>query len=122
MNKYILCLAILLVCSTGVLAQSGKGTLKVTSFPSGAQVIIDGVSTGKTTPMAISLSIGEHIVTVSIPNSGWTPDTRPVTIVSGNNDLSVTLLPLLTVVHKDPRARRVRKEFKGRREPHDRRV
>jgi hypothetical protein len=34
---------------------------------------------------------------VSIPNSGWNPDTRVVTIAGGNNDLSVTLLPMLTV-------------------------
>jgi hypothetical protein len=33
---------------------------------------------------------------VSIPNSGWGADTRTVTIVAGNNDLSVTLLPLVT--------------------------
>jgi hypothetical protein len=102
MKKYVLCLAVVVVCSTGVLAQSGNGALKVTSFPSGAQVTVDGVTTGKTTPMSISLSIGEHLVTVSIPNSGWNPDTRPVTIVSGNNDLSVTLLPVLTVGPQGP--------------------
>jgi hypothetical protein len=121
MNKYVLCLAVILMCSTGVLAQSGNGALKVTSFPSGAQVIVDGVSTGKTTPMSISLTIGEHIVTVSLPNSGWNPDTRPVTIVSGNNDLSVTLLPVVTVGPQGPAARRARKGFKARREIQDRR-
>ena len=97
MNKLAFLLAVLLLCSTAVLAQSSNGALKVTSFPSGAQVIVDGVNSGKTTPMSISLSVGEHTVTVSIPNSGWNPDTRTVTIVSGNNDLSVTLLPMLTV-------------------------
>jgi hypothetical protein len=95
MNKFAFCLVVILLCSTGVFAQSGA--LKVTSFPSGAQVVIDGINTGKTTPMSVSLSVGEHTVTVSIPNSGWNPDTRTVSIVSGNNDLSVTLLPLLTV-------------------------
>jgi len=83
-----------LFCSV---AQAQNGALKVTSFPSGASVKIDGVDTGKTTPMSTSLSIGDHTVVVWIPNSGWNPDTRPVTIVSGNNDLSVTLLPMLTV-------------------------
>ena len=102
MNRATLCLAVILLCSTGVFAQSGSGALKVTSFPSGAQVTIDGVYTGKTTPMSISLSVGDHTVTVSIPNSGWNPDTRTVTVVSGNNDLSVTLLPVLTVGPQGP--------------------
>jgi len=74
-----------------------NGSLKVTSFPSGAQVIIDDVNTGKLTPMSTSLSIGEHTVRVQIPSSGWNPDVRTVTIVAGNNDLSVTLLPSLTI-------------------------
>ena len=78
-------------------AQTTSGALKVTSFPSGAHVSVDGVDSGKLTPMSISLSVGDHTVVVSIPNSGWNPDTRTVTIVSGNNDLSVTLLPTLTV-------------------------
>ena len=73
-----------------------SGTLKVTSFPSGAQVLVDGADTGKVTAMNIALSEGEHIVTVRIPNSGWNADTRTVTIVAGNNDLSVTLLPILS--------------------------
>jgi hypothetical protein len=46
--------------------------------------------------MNISLPEGDHVVTVQIPGSGWNPDTRTVTIVSGNNDLSVTLLPTAT--------------------------
>jgi hypothetical protein len=75
---------------------ASAATLKVSSFPSGAQVIVDGVNTGKVTPANVSLPEGEHIVTVQIPDSGWSPDTRPVTIVAGNNDLSVTLLPVLT--------------------------
>ena len=87
--------------STAALAQSGA--LKVTSFPSGANVKIDGVDTGKTTPMSTSLATGDHTVVVSIPNSGWNPDTRIVTIVSGNNDLSVTLLPILTVGPQGPK-------------------
>ena len=83
-------------------AQNG-GVLKVTSFPSGAKVVIDGTDTGKTTPMSTSLTLTDHIVVVSIPNSGWNPDTRTVTIVSGNNDLSVTLLPMLTVGPQGPK-------------------
>jgi PEGA domain/Collagen triple helix repeat (20 copies) len=80
-----------------------SGSLKVTSFPSGAQVWVDGVNTGKVTPMSISLTEGDHTVLVQIPNSGWNPDTRTVTIVAGNNDLSVTLLPTLTTGPQGPK-------------------
>jgi len=53
------------------------------------------VDTGKVTPMSVSVGVGAHTVVVSIPNSGWNPDTRTFVVVSGNNDLSVTLLPNL---------------------------
>jgi PEGA domain len=56
-----------------------------------AQVLVDGVNTGKVTPMNVSLPEGDHVVTVQIPGSGWNSDTRTVTIVSGNNDLSAAL-------------------------------
>jgi hypothetical protein len=81
---------------------AAAGTLKVTSFPSGAQVTVDGVNTGKVTPMNIALSDGDHVVKVEIPGSGWSADTRIVTIVAGNNDLSVTLLPTLTTGPQGP--------------------
>jgi hypothetical protein len=84
-------------------APLAAATLKVSSFPSGAEVLVDGVSTGKVTPMNISVTEGDHTVTVRIPNSGWNPDTRTVTIVSGNNDLSVTLLPALTTGPPGPK-------------------
>src|SRR5262245_58025853 len=89
--------------SVPVHAQTGSGSLKVTSFPSGARVVVDGVDTGKVTPMSVSLPVGDHEVVVSIPNSGWNPDTRTVTINSGNNDLSVTLLPALTTGPQGPK-------------------
>ena len=88
-------MAVLLVVPA--LAAAQNGSLKVTSFPSGAVVVIDGVNTGKVTPMSVSLPIGDHAVTVSIADGGWRPDTRTVTVAAGNNDLSVTLLPVLTV-------------------------
>ena len=91
------------IAVTAMSAFGQSGALKVTSFPSGAKVTIDGADTGKTTPMSTSLSVGDHTVVVSIPNSGWNPDTRTVTIVSGNNDLSVTLLPILTVGPPGPK-------------------
>jgi hypothetical protein len=76
---------------------AANGALKITSFPTGAFVAVDGVPTGKSTPMSVSLAEGDHVVTVAIPGSGWNPDTRTITVVTGNNDLSVTLLPVLTV-------------------------
>jgi len=78
-------------------AWAQNGSLKVTSFPSGANVSVDGEDTGKVTPMSISVSVGTHTVVVSIPNSSWNADTRNVDVASGNNDLSVTLLPISTI-------------------------
>lgn len=83
-------------------AQNSQGVLKVTSYPTGAVVLIDGVDTGKVTPMSESVAIGQHTVTVRVPDNGWNPDTRSVTVVSGNNDLSVTLLPVLTTGPQGP--------------------
>jgi hypothetical protein len=101
-QRYV-AIVILTVSLTGVvLAQTSNGSLKVTSFPSGANVSIDGVDTGKVTPMSTSVAVGDHTVVVSIPNSGWNPDTRTVTVVSGNNDLSVTLLPTLSIGPQGP--------------------
>jgi hypothetical protein len=77
----------------GTKAHAQNGALKVTSFPTGANVSVDGADTGKVTPMAVSLAVGDHVVVVFIPNSGWNADTRTVTVVEGNNDLSATLLP-----------------------------
>lgn len=92
-----------LVLSVITAAPSAAATLKVSSFPSGAQVIVDGVNTGKITPMNVSLPEGDHVVTVQIPGSGWSADTRTVTIVTGNNDLSVTLLPIPTPGPQGPK-------------------
>jgi hypothetical protein len=91
---------LVLLVSSPALAQSGA--LKVTSFPSGAQVWIDGVPTGKLTPMSVSLPLGDHLVVVQIAASGWSPDERTVTVVPGNNDLSVTLLPTVTTGPQGP--------------------
>jgi hypothetical protein len=101
MKRVLLVVLTVFLCSPmAALAQGGS--LKVTSYPSGSEVWIDGSNTGKVTPMSESLSVGEHSVTVRVPNSGWNPDTRIVTVVSGNNDLSVTLLPTLTTGPQGP--------------------
>ncbi|HEV8202207.1 MAG TPA: PEGA domain-containing protein [Candidatus Polarisedimenticolia bacterium] len=83
-------------------AQSGSGVLKVTSFPSAAKVSVDGIDTGKTTPLSTNVPLGSHTIVVSIPNSGWNPDSRTVLIEAGTTDLSVTLLPILTTGPQGP--------------------
>src|SRR5262245_62077405 len=103
LNEKLMILCALILFSASAVAQSGQGTLKVTSFPTGSHVTIDGTDTGKVTPMSISLALGGHAVVVAIPNSGWNPDMRTVTIVSGNNDLSVTLLPTVTTGTPGPK-------------------
>src|SRR5688500_2301805 len=98
------CVLVLCLLAAGALpAAAQSGALKITSFPSGAQVSIDGVPTGKLTPISVSLATGDHTVTVSLSDAGWRPDTRVVTVVAGNNDLSVTLLPALTVGPPGPK-------------------
>ena len=79
-------------------AQDSKhGKLKVTSFPSGANVSVDGKDTKQVTPMSTEVPVGWHKVKVSIPNPGWNADVRDVQVAAGNNDLSVTLLPIVSV-------------------------
>jgi hypothetical protein len=96
---------LLAVCLLGavVYAQTGNGSLKVTSFPSGANVTVDGVNTGRVTPMSVSLPVGDHNVVVAIPDPSWNPDIRTVTVNTGNNDLSVTLLPKLASGPQGPK-------------------
>ncbi len=93
LRKSILLLAFLTLFASAARAQS----LHVTSFPDGANVFIDGKDSGKVTPMAVSMSPGQHAVTVQLLGSaGWNTDTRTVDTYSGDVHLSVTLLPTLT--------------------------
>jgi hypothetical protein len=86
-------LVLLVAAVIATTAHAANGTLKVTSFPGGAEVYVDGQYTGKRTPMVASLPQGDHEVMVQVPGGVWLPDTRVVTIATGNNDLSVTLIP-----------------------------
>ncbi len=87
-----------------VALRADSGALKVTSFPSGANVSVDGKDTRKVTPMSMSLSVGKHTVVVFIPNSGWKADTEICQIVRGdNNYLNVTLVPLTTTGPAGPK-------------------
>jgi PEGA domain/Collagen triple helix repeat (20 copies) len=88
----VLSAAFLLMSGTAHADEHGR--LRVTSFPTGAHVSVDGADTGKFTPMSYSVRVGKHTVTVSMPN--WNSDTRTVDVTEGNNDLSVTLLPIMT--------------------------
>jgi hypothetical protein len=94
--KRLLLFVVLAVASFPLVAYASS--LKVTSFPDGAQVWINDVYTGRVTPMSTNVTDGTTIkVMVQIPGSGWAPSESTVLINSGNNDLSVTLLPKLTV-------------------------
>jgi len=87
----------LLLLPGRALAQDKHGKLRISSFPSGANVSVDGKDMGQVTPMSTEVSVGWHKVKVSIPNPGWNADLRDVQVAAGNNDLSVTLLPIVSV-------------------------
>ncbi len=95
--KAVALVTALFLLGVPVALRADSGALKVTSFPSGANVSVDGKNTGKVTPMSMSLSVGKHTVVVFIPNSGWKADTENCQIVHGdNNYLNVTLVPTTT--------------------------
>lgn len=99
-HSKLLAIAVMLAVAAGP-AFAQNGSLKINSFPSGATVSINGASTGKVTPTNISLPVGDHEVTITA-GAGWTPDTRIVTVTSGNNDLSVTLIPVVIAGPQGP--------------------
>src|SRR5215469_12073024 len=87
--------ALCLVPSSAKAGDGDGGTsLKVTSFPSGANVSVDGKDTGKVTPMSVHVSVGKHTVVIFVPNSGWAASTQTVNAVSGENYVGATLLPI----------------------------
>ena len=74
----------------------------MSSFPAGATVAVDGVTSSKVTPMNVSLPVGAHTVTLLVPGGGWMPETRTVTITPGDHELHVTLVPVVTVGSQGP--------------------
>src|SRR5258708_34246081 len=84
--KAIALVTALFLLGVPVALRADSGALKVTSFPSGAHVSVDGKDTGKVTPMTISLSVGKHTVVVFIPRSGWKADTENRRTERGRND------------------------------------
>jgi PEGA domain/Collagen triple helix repeat (20 copies) len=101
----LVCRTALFVISMIATASPGfaqNAALKVTSFPSGAQVSVDGTPTGKVTPVTLSVTVGDHSITLQAPAPGWTIETRTVTVAAGNNELNVALLPVSTVGPQGP--------------------
>jgi Collagen triple helix repeat (20 copies)/PEGA domain len=91
--------------------------LKVTSFPSGAHVSIDGEETRKLTPMTTDLQVGQHQVRVFARGSGWNADTQTVQLVQGDNELDVTLVPTVTVGPPGPQGPQGPSGFSGAQGP-----
>jgi hypothetical protein len=65
------------------------GNLTVTSNPTAAKVYVDGSLEG-TTPLAMSLSLGQHVIRLS--KTGYRDDSQNKSIVSGANTHYVTLV------------------------------
>src|SRR5258708_12812739 len=61
--------------------------LCITSFPDGANVLLDGVqvqqdATHTTTPMCLNkIKVGSHQISVASPSSGWQTHTRTITLL-----------------------------------------
>jgi len=92
-------LALLAIATTAVSLDADaavRGTLRVTSFPSGAEVWIDGAATGKATPATFLINTGQHQVMVKAPGGGWAPAEQALTVTTGLNVVALTLIPELT--------------------------
>ncbi len=71
-----------------------KGALRVTSFPAGADVYVDGVFSDKTAPCTLLLAPGEHEVSLVIP--GYEDSSRTVTVEAGKETaIEQVILPAL---------------------------
>src|SRR5882762_4404820 len=88
-----ICAAVFLMFLAGTRGnlRAQEAHLDVTSNPSDAHVSVDGMEMRKLTPLRVDLRLGTHEVKVYIPNSTWSPETRTVNIVRGDNDLEVSL-------------------------------
>lgn len=72
----LLCCALPLVACTYA---SGDSRVLVTSTPAGAEILVDGTTTGNTTPSMIDLGAffgGDHVITVQ--KDGYGPEDREV--------------------------------------------
>ena len=94
-----------------------SGTIDVTSEPTGAEVLINGISRG-TTPCSIE-RIPEGSVKIEIQQNGYTPHTREIALAAGEKQsVNVSLRPLpgnLNIVSIPEGARvYIDNEFKGK--------
>ena len=88
-------LTIAVLCLLPSTLYAAKGTLRITSYPAGATVYVDGNSTGKLTPAKLSVLIGNHEVTVKPLGDDWTTEAQIVNVKRGNNYLNFIVLPSL---------------------------
>jgi peroxiredoxin len=70
-----------------------KGSIFVTSTPSGANITLDHVFTGKTTPDTLfDISLGEHVVSVEKPGYLPSPESLIVTVYENQTSLAEFIL------------------------------
>ena len=81
-----------------------KGTLSVSSEPSGALVFLDGRDTGERTPATFEVSAGSHTVLLTMDGrQDWGP--RSFTVTAGETTrVSATLSPVPPGPEPDPRS------------------
>ncbi len=72
------------------------GAILVSSSPSGATILVDGLSKGVTSAMVQGIPVGTH--TVTLEKSGYMTETRLVTVNAG----SLTRMPLVVLVPGTP--------------------
>ena len=92
MEKIFFILCLLLVTLLLPVAASAVGNVSVSSLPTGAAVLLDGITTGTTTPTIIeSVSSGSHIVLLRF--TGYQDYTRSVTV---SDNATSTIFATLT--------------------------
>lgn len=73
-----------------VTVASATETLSISSTPSGASVYLDGVYKGTTPLTILDVSVGSH--TIKLTLSGYADHIEIVTVVTGDNPISVSLI------------------------------
>lgn len=75
-------------------AQNGR--LVIGSFPSGADISVDGTSSGRTTPATLVLPFGKYEITLKVAGGGWESKSVTVNLDTSLERVDLTLLPVLT--------------------------
>lgn len=92
---------LILFCCFGSVAKAQNLVLK--SFPSGAEVFIDGTDTTRQTPYNQGITAGQHTIEVVPPGTGWNSTSTQVTIPSGGAfNLTMVMIPTLTTGPQGP--------------------